>query len=160
MNVAKGPCWIWPNVSPRGYGWIFLNGRKRPAHRVSYESMVGPIPPGTELDHLCRNTKCANPAHLEAVTHLENVRRGDSGKPGKQKTHCQRGHLFTDATTGLCRGRRFCKICSRAATARSYANQSAAVRAAAAARRRDRYRAKARGHLATWTGTGVGSEVA
>lgn len=52
-------------------------GRRVMVHRVSYETFIGPIPKGLEIDHLCRVKVCANPEHLEAVTHQENVRRGD-----------------------------------------------------------------------------------
>lgn len=74
-------CWPWQGaVAPNGYGLVnCLNhsGRRSTAgaHRVAYELERGPIPDGLELDHLCRNSVCVNPAHLEPVTHQENVRR-------------------------------------------------------------------------------------
>jgi HNH endonuclease len=70
--VPDGDCWRWTgDVSVRGYGRI----KRRAAHRVSYELFVGPIPAGMTIDHLCFNTRCVNPAHLEPVTAEENLRR-------------------------------------------------------------------------------------
>lgn len=69
-------CWVWTAASNgRGYGRIWVDGRPHPAHRVAYEIHVGPIPAGMEIDHLCRNRGCVNPAHLEPVTRRENLRR-------------------------------------------------------------------------------------
>jgi hypothetical protein len=96
-----GPCWLWTSIkTERGYGYFIANtsraartpngGQKRvPAHRYAYELVVGPVPEGLELDHLCRNHSCVNPAHLEPVTHQENVRRGMAG-PMRRRTTCGR----------------------------------------------------------------------
>lgn len=78
-----------------------------------YEGLVGPIPDGFTLDHLCRNTSCANPAHLEPVTHEENVKRGRSGEGQALRTHCPQGHEYTDDNTYQHGGRRFCRACHR-----------------------------------------------
>ncbi len=70
-------CWHWTGAkTDKGYGRFYLNGNKH-AHRISYELLIGPIPNGLVIDHLCRNPSCVNPAHLEPVTHVENVKRGD-----------------------------------------------------------------------------------
>lgn len=71
-------CWLYLGaLQGKGYGLISVVAKDVKAHRFAYESVVGPIPDGLSLDHLCRNPQCVNPAHLEPVTHLENVRRGD-----------------------------------------------------------------------------------
>lgn len=75
------PCWIWTGtISERGYGLWSVNGVGRPAHRMLYERMVGPIPDGLVLDHLCSVLRCVNPAHLEPVTAAINSQRGRSAK--------------------------------------------------------------------------------
>lgn len=77
LRADDAGCWRWLLALDRdGYGvWHHDGGRKRAAHRVMYELVVGAIPDGLELDHLCRVRSCVNPAHLEAVTHRENSRR-------------------------------------------------------------------------------------
>lgn len=76
-----GWCWVWQGTGTKtGYGQISVEGSQRYAHRVSYELHVGPIPDGLQIDHLCRNTSCVNPAHLEPVTGAENTRRAFAAK--------------------------------------------------------------------------------
>lgn len=73
------PCWIWRGWnSANGYGKVKIGGRAHMAHRAIYECLVGPIPAGRVLDHLCRNRACCNPAHMEPVTVRENTRRGNA----------------------------------------------------------------------------------
>lgn len=78
-----GDCWNWTGMKRKGYGRFSNGARNRPctAHRWSYEFLVGPVPDGLELDHLCRNRACVNPAHLEPVTHDENVKRAQLSRP-------------------------------------------------------------------------------
>lgn len=77
MKVERtATCWLWTaSLSTNGYGQFTPYGRTVPAHRFSYETFVGPIPPRLEIDHLCGVRRCVNPDHLEPVTHHENMRR-------------------------------------------------------------------------------------
>ena len=71
-----GPCWLWTGTSCAGYGICSFPAKSlSKAHRVSYELLVGPIPEGYQVDHLCLVKRCVNPTHLEAVTPSENMRR-------------------------------------------------------------------------------------
>lgn len=73
-------CWLVTGCdNGLGYGLIYSEGRSVVTHRVMWEHLRGPIPEGLELDHLCRNTNCCNPDHLEPVTHAENLRRAKWG---------------------------------------------------------------------------------
>ena len=73
-------CWLWEGGwSSRGYGVFWVEEFQIKAHKATYIMTKGAIPKGLELDHLCRNRCCCNPDHLEAVTHLVNVRRGNAG---------------------------------------------------------------------------------
>lgn len=118
-------CWLWTGtLNHLGYGTTSdaSTGRKHVlAHRLVYETMVGPIPEGLTLDHLCRVRRCVNPSHLEPCTLTENLRRGESPSArNARKTHCIRGHEFTIENTYMGRGhrgepRRYCRTCVLAA---------------------------------------------
>lgn len=70
-------CWEWSGSRGHwGHGFVTRRGRRLPVHRYVWTLLVGAIPDGLEIDHLCRNPPCCNPAHLEPVTHAENMRRG------------------------------------------------------------------------------------
>ena len=107
-------CWRWIGAgNPKGYGQIVRDGRLRQAHRVAYELAIGPIPDGLVLDHLCRNRGCINPLHLEPVTSKENTHRGVGTNAAK--THCPRGHEYTETNTyrwpGAPGSSRQCRAC-------------------------------------------------
>jgi hypothetical protein len=115
-KVVRGEgCWAWTaNHTNEGYGVVTYCGVRTTAHRVVYQLLVGPIPAGMQLDHLCRNPSCVNPFHLEAVSGRENLRRGQgwSGRHAQQ-THCVNGHEFTPENTLLHSGSggRRCREC-------------------------------------------------
>lgn len=76
----QSQCWTWQgHLDQGGYGRLTMDGGhralKRRAHRCMYELLVGPIPDGLQLDHLCSNPSCVNPTHLEPVTNRENTIR-------------------------------------------------------------------------------------
>ena len=112
--VLDGECWVWTGPpTPLGYRQISLQRRLVYTHRAVYELLVGPIPEGLTLDHLCRNPPCVNPAHLEPVTNAENIRRGIS-PPGinSRRLVCKSGHPFDDANTYIRPdGYRECRKC-------------------------------------------------
>ena len=109
-------CWEWQRArSAAGYGVLRIKQKNHYAHRLMYEKLVGPIPDGLTIDHLCRNRGCLNPAHLEVVTGGENTLRGDgpTARHARQ-THCVHGHEFTPENTRISRrGNRVCRTCHR-----------------------------------------------
>lgn len=121
FTIGDG-CWEWKGARQKGYGAIGAGGKTGGvlrAHRVIYEWLVGPIPEGLDLDHLCRNRSCVNPSHLEPVTRRENLMRADT-LPARNtaKTHCPRGHEYNEENTyiQIKAGSRMrsCKNCARA----------------------------------------------
>lgn len=120
--TVDGACWV-PAQKPLGNGYVRIcigGGRRAQAHAVVWEYIWGkPVPDGLELDHLCRNRSCVRPDHLEPVTRSENAKRGDVGSHNSSKTHCLRGHEFSEENTITTkRGYRACKTCVRASQAR------------------------------------------
>lgn len=126
-------CWVWAGSRNKGgYGHLGLppNGQRQGmAHRVAYELLVGPIPDGLELDHLCRYTSCVNPAHLQPVTHKINIERATwaCAKAHRAKTHCPQGHPYSGDNLAMYGGKRCCRTCMRASN-RRYEQRKAAER--------------------------------
>lgn len=117
VDVTPG-CWWWTSaVGARGYG-VFGNPAKS-AHRVAYALIIGPIPPGLTLDHLCGNKTCVNPYHLDPCTTGENTRRYAA-----TITHCPAGHEYNAENTRIYKGRRHCRKCGRAACRAWYAKKA------------------------------------
>jgi hypothetical protein len=103
-------CWLWTaSTDGRGrYGSFGVHGRLVRAHRFAYELLVGPIPDGLVLDHLCSVTRCVNPAHLEPVTQAENNRRSRNAN----RVACPHGHAYTpENTERSSAGARICRTC-------------------------------------------------
>ena len=107
-------CWLWDGaLIHSGYGTFSVNNRRRLAHRVSYEMEKGTIPAGLEIDHLCRLRSCVNPAHLEAVTPSQNVRRSLSPAAlNAKRIECPQGHSLSGNNVELLKGKwRICRRC-------------------------------------------------
>lgn len=122
-------CWTWTaSVTVNGgYGQFRVRPRTLRAHIVAWTLLVGPVPDGLVLDHLCRTPRCVNPAHLEPVTLAENTRRGMSPAAVTVRLNrCSRGHALTDANTiRKADGRRQCRACDNAGQRRRHARRAA-----------------------------------
>jgi hypothetical protein len=121
-------CWEWTGATngAAGYGHIYSRGHGYPyVHRVTYEHLIGPIPAGLHIDHLCRNPRCANPRHLEPVTRRVNGLRGATfAADHASRSHCPKGHPLAGdnlVPSNLVRGRRKCATCQRAHLATQHA---------------------------------------
>lgn len=117
INNPNNGCWEWVASKSNGYGRFWYKNKLEYAHRISHFIHIGPIPDGLTIDHLCKNPPCINPKHLEVVTQRVNsIERGTSPPAqNAKKTHCIRGHEFTDENTYLYKHRdkpkRSCKEC-------------------------------------------------
>jgi hypothetical protein len=122
-------CWVWTGLlTGRGYAATRVGNCTKAAHRIYFEERNGRIPKGMVLDHICRNIRCVNPDHLEIVTVKENTMRGIGPTAiNALKTHCSRGHPFTEENTHMRRGRRYCRKC-QAEYNRQYRRKQAALR--------------------------------
>lgn len=110
-------CWVWTGQFDRhGYGKFSVGGKTVYAHRFAYQDMVGDIPEGLVLDHLCRHPACVNPWHLDPVTNVVNIKRARGTEVPRDA--CRNGHPYTDETVYVLRGIRFCRTCNALAQQR------------------------------------------
>lgn len=116
-HILMDDCWIWlRHCDMKGYGRIRWNRKYPQVHRLVYELLKGPVPPGKQLHHTCKNKRCCSPFHLLLVTpreHLELEPRSHLA----ERTHCKHGHLFDESNTRFRTvGRvkiRYCRACGR-----------------------------------------------
>lgn len=131
-NVSKPDgetgCWF-SGLRPdsKGYAQVSESSsghvRMLRGHRVTYEELIGPVPEGMELDHLCRVRACINPSHMEPVTHRENVMRGEGiSASAAARTHCPSGHAYLPGLVSS-RGTRYCPTCRKIWQARADAKR-------------------------------------
>lgn len=146
-------CWLWVRYcDPAGYGRVYWNKRADRAHIVVYRLLVRPIPEGMELDHVrargCRWRCCCNPAHLEPVTHRENLLRGNTSVAERAAREvCPQGHVLAEGNLVKRASGRECATCNRDRVKTAYEEdmkdpvKAAAIRAKAK-ERAARYRAR------------------
>lgn len=121
VEDSTSGCWRWTGALDHGgYARFWLDDKTQAAHRVSYRLFVGPIPDGHQIDHVrtrgCLYRDCVNPAHLEPVTHPENIRRS-------KKDVCPQGHPYSGKNKY---GYRICQTCQREAQRRYVAKKAVA----------------------------------
>lgn len=117
LIVEDSGCWtLTGSTSSTGYHSIGVNGTTHNAHRWLYEVVVGPVPEGLQLDHLCRNRACVNPDHLEPVSQSENLLRGDGfSGVNARKSVCVNGHDLVGHNVMIRKdGWRNCRECHNA----------------------------------------------
>ena len=110
---ASTDCWIMKRVlNSQGYVNMIRLGKTKLAHRMVYEALVGAIPEGMDLDHLCRNRACVNPEHLEIVSRRENLLRGETSAASfASRSSCKNGHPFTVRNTAKYKRTGEARIC-------------------------------------------------
>ena len=113
-QVTRGDHWLWTGQVRGEYPVFMVEGKKVSVHRWSYETFVGPIPPGMYVDHLCGIKRCVRPDHLEPVTARENNLRH------YRTDTCRNGHPISDETAYWYRNKRRCRECLRAADRRRH----------------------------------------
>lgn len=128
-RVSESGCWLWQGSrNSNGYGRIFVGSRStgdrkaRYAHIEMYRALVGEVPEGLVLDHLCNTRACVNPEHLEPKTRWENVARSETAATAvnARKTHCREGHPLVPMDRG-----RGCPTCRRRYLAEWYQRRKA-----------------------------------
>lgn len=107
VQITADGCWLWTGAKAgNGYGSWGINGKTRSTHKTAYESLIGCVPDGLTLDHLCRVRHCCNPYHLQPVTQRENSARSPLTTAGRQFCR-RRGSSFRTLRSG----RRVCQPC-------------------------------------------------
>jgi hypothetical protein len=124
VQPAEGlECWLWTGATDKdGYGRFAIGKREHRAHRWCFEHLRAPIPAGLTIDHLCRNTSCVNPWHLEPVPAEVNIKRRAGTDGGRD--HCRNGHPYTESSVYELRGVRYCRPCA-VIHSRNYRNRKA-----------------------------------
>ena len=122
-----GDCWLWTGVlTSGGYGQMSVNGVQKYVHRLIWEELIGPIPAGYDVDHLCRVRNCVNPDHLDPVTRRENLSRGVGHGT---RAYCPQGHPYNKKNTyRYPDGSRYCRVCRREGMRRLKERRKAAER--------------------------------
>lgn len=118
---ASGDCWQWTGGVSGRYGMVRPGGsaNQRGAHVMAWELLIGPVPNGHQVDHLCKNTLCVNPDHLQPVPPRINLLRSETWSGvNARKSHCPNGHPYDKANTRIHMGKRNCRSCDRARLAR------------------------------------------
>lgn len=115
---GENGCWNWLGQSrSHGYGYFWADGKWQKACRWLYSQVIGPVPEGLHLDHLCRNRLCVNPFHLEPVSPGENTRRGALFDVLRIRwaaiTHCPKGHAYSGDNLHMYGNKRRCRACDR-----------------------------------------------
>lgn len=115
---GKNDCWLWTGSAhlKTGYGQFATTASKnRGAHRVAWELTYGcQLTPDEFVCHRCDTPLCCNPSHLFVGSHADNMRdmREKGRGPGRDKTHCKRGHAFDERNTHWYKNHRFCRKCA------------------------------------------------
>ena len=116
ISINENGCWEWQGAkSSEGYGLMTVKGQVEYVHRLAFQLFIQPVGKDRELDHLCRNRKCCNPTHLEAVSSRENSLRGNHPLfTAHRERRCLKGHDLSNPGNIHRRkdGRARCKICS------------------------------------------------
>jgi len=118
-----GTCWLWTGCTRNGYGQITVDRKVWSTHIWYWEQLNGPVPEGYELGHICHNRGCVRPDHVRPVTHRENMLESATNFTAinARKTHCPKGHEYTEANTYWYQGRlRRCRACDRLRPQRRY----------------------------------------